>query len=65
MQIDAVIWGPYPTTISKIIGEIIGVVRNDNFALGIQVLNVKTLGGKLMNNEGSDISRSSTAAKQR
>ena len=64
MQIDAVIWGPYPTTISKIIGEIIGVVRNDNFALGIQVLNVKTLGGKLMNNEGSDISRSSTAAKQ-
>ena len=62
--IEAVIWGPYPTTISKIVGEIIGVVRNDNFALGIQVLNVKTLGGKLLNNEGSDQSRSSTAAKQ-
>lgn len=62
--IEAVIWGPYPTTISKIVGEIIGVVRNDNFALGIQVLNVKTLGGKLLNNEGSDQSRSSTADKQ-
>ncbi len=63
--IEAVIWGPYPTTISKTVGEIIGVVRNEIFAIGIQVLNVKTLGGKLLNNEGSDISRSSTAIKQR
>jgi len=44
-KIDLVIWGPYPTTISETIGECVGVVRNSEFALGIQVLNVKTLGG--------------------
>lgn len=43
--IELVIWGPYPTTISETIGECVGVVRNKQFALGIQSLNVKTLGG--------------------
>lgn len=44
-QIELVIWGPFPTGIREIIGECVGVVRNDHFALGIQALNVKTLGG--------------------
>lgn len=43
--IELVIWGPYPTTIRETIGECVGVVRNKQFAIGIQSLNVKTLGG--------------------
>ena len=55
--VDAVIWGPYPTTISRTIGEIIGVVRDSSVALGLQVLNLKTLGGDLPNREGSTWAR--------
>ena len=43
--VELVIWGPYPTRIKEIVGETVGVVWNDSFALGIQTLNVKTLGG--------------------
>ena len=43
--VDLVVWGPYPTKIRAIVGETIGVVRNADFALGIQALNIKTLGG--------------------
>jgi hypothetical protein len=42
---ELVLWGPYPTTIGAIVGETVGVVRNQDFALGIQSLNGKTLGG--------------------
>src|SRR4030095_10380962 len=42
---ELVLWGPYPTTISDTIGEVVGVVRNKDFAIGIQALNIKTLGG--------------------
>ncbi|MBM3907260.1 MAG: hypothetical protein FJ363_04170 [Gemmatimonadetes bacterium] len=52
-KIDAIIWGPYPTTIGHTVGEIIGVVRDTQVALGLQVLNLKTLGGALPNSEGS------------
>lgn len=44
-QVELIIWGPYPTTIRETIGECVGVVRNKQFALGIQSLNAKTLGG--------------------
>lgn len=44
-KVELVIWGPFPTTIRETIGECVGVVRNSEFALGIQALNVKTLGG--------------------
>lgn len=44
-KVELITWGPYPTTISKIIGETVGVVRGEEFALGIQSLNIKTLGG--------------------
>jgi hypothetical protein len=56
-KIDAIIWGPIPNTISKTIGEIIGVVRDGEISLGIQVLNIKTLGGDYPTKEGSTWAR--------
>ncbi|NNM04122.1 MAG: hypothetical protein HKO65_03385, partial [Gemmatimonadetes bacterium] len=44
-SVELVIWGPYPTTIDQTIGETVGVVRGEGFAMGIQALNPKTLGG--------------------
>lgn len=44
-SVDLILWGPYFTTINQIIGETVGVVRGKDFALGIQALNIKTLGG--------------------
>jgi len=43
-NIELIVWGPYPTTIKKIIGETIGVVRGEEYAIGIQALNIKTMG---------------------
>nr|WP_309696909.1 hypothetical protein [Armatimonas sp.] len=43
--VELVVWGPYPTVIGETIGEIVGVVRDAEFAIGIQALNAKTLGG--------------------
>ena len=56
-KVEAVIWGPYPTVIGKTVGEVIGVVRDEDIALGLQVLNMKTLGGDLPNDEGSTWAR--------
>lgn len=56
-KIEAVIWGPYPTTINKTVGEVIGVVRDGTTTVGMQVLNIKTLGGDYQNNEGSTWAR--------
>ncbi len=50
--LEAIIWGPYPNTIGDTIGENIGVVRNGDFALGIQSLNPRTTAGKLENVQG-------------
>ncbi|MCJ7679519.1 MAG: hypothetical protein MUP70_02240, partial [Candidatus Aminicenantes bacterium] len=44
-QVELAVWGPYYTTIGAVIGETVGVVRGESFALGLQALNVKTLGG--------------------
>jgi len=62
-RIDGLVWGPVPTNISKIIGEIIGVVRDDEVGLGIQVLNPKTLGGDY-NPEGMTWKRGEAAVKK-
>ncbi len=56
-KVEAVVWGPYPTTITKTIGEVIGVVRDGTTSVGLQILNAKTLGGDLPNNEGSTWAR--------
>ncbi|AOW10551.1 hypothetical protein [Flavobacterium gilvum] len=63
-KVNAVIWGPYPTIINKTIGEVVGVVRDGEYAIGIQALNPKTVGGVLNNSEGSNESRGSTAIPQ-
>ena len=44
-EVELALWGPYPTTLGKIIGETVGVVQGDEFAIGIQSLHPKTLGG--------------------
>ncbi len=44
-KVELILWGPYPSTIGQIIGETVGVVRDEEFAIGIQTLNAKTLGG--------------------
>ena len=51
---DLAIWGPFATTINKTVGECVGVVRNDDFAIGIQSLNIKTLGGYPTNEDDTE-----------
>jgi len=60
-SVELVLWGPYPTRIKETIGETVGVVRNDRFALGIQTLNVKTLGGYPRAENGVMAGRGDTA----
>lgn len=43
-------WGPFPTAIGRTVGETIGVVRDGRCAVGIQSLNIQTIGGA----EGTD-----------
>ncbi len=49
--VDALRWGPFPVAIGDTVGEIVGVVRNRDFAIGLQALNAKTVGG-VLENEG-------------
>src|SRR5688572_16037095 len=44
-EAELILWGPYPTMIGDTIGDVVGVVRNKEFAIGILALNIKTLGG--------------------
>ena len=44
-HIELVLWGPYPLAIDDLVGEVVGVVRDGDCAVGIQALNPKTLGG--------------------
>jgi len=62
-KIDAVLWGPILTTIDETVGEVVGVVRDADFAIGIQTLNSKTCGGRLVNEEGTT-GGMTTAAKE-
>lgn len=63
-KIDILYWGPFATTIAQTIGEYVGVVRNGIYALGYQSLNVKTTGGKILNSDGSDGARGTSATKE-
>ncbi len=63
-KIEAILWGPFKTTIDKTVGEFVGVVRNQEYAIGIQALNVKTTGGALINDEGYVPPRGSAALNQ-
>ena len=51
--IELILWGPVKTSIGRTIGETIGVVRDTSFAIGIQALNPKTLGGYPENDDDS------------
>ena len=42
---ECIVWGPYKTTIQEIIGETIGVVRNKEFAIGVQALDINSIEG--------------------
>ncbi len=63
-RLDAILWGPIKTTIGRTIGEFVGVVRNQDFAIGIQALNVKTTGGALIDDQGYVPPRGSAALVQ-
>jgi hypothetical protein len=43
--VEAVIWGPYQTSLNKSIGETVGIVQGTDYTIGLQALNTKTLGG--------------------
>lgn len=43
--IDNIVWGPYKTNISKTIGDVLGVVRSADFAIGLLGLNDNTTSG--------------------
>ena len=43
--VELVVWGPYPTIMNDVIGETVGVVREGGLAMGLQALNIRTLGG--------------------
>ncbi|MDR3713637.1 MAG: hypothetical protein P4L51_12520 [Puia sp.] len=43
--VDNIVWGPYKTCISRTIGEIVSVVRDDQFSIGLQALDGSTTGG--------------------
>jgi hypothetical protein len=60
--IERIQWGPVATTLSNHISEVVGVVRNSDFAIGLLGLNVKTLGGWADDSEGRDTSRGRAAA---
>lgn len=43
--VDNIVWGPLHTTISRIIGDIIGVVREEDWAIGMLGLDDNTIAG--------------------
>ena len=58
--VELALWGPYPLSIGDLVGEVVGVVRDPVSAVGIQALNVRTLGG--YPSEESDIAPDGIAA---
>ena len=44
-DVDNVVWGPLHTTVSKIIGDLIGVVREYDWAIGLYGLDDNTIAG--------------------
>ncbi len=58
---DRVQWGTVATTIKETVGEVLGIVRNDTFAIGMLGLSPKTLGGPTDIDEGRDVARGRSA----
>lgn len=53
VKVDLILWGPLRTSVRETVGETIGVVRDSVFAIGIQSLNPRTLGGYPENEDDS------------
>jgi hypothetical protein len=49
--VDNVVWGPLHTTVSGKIGDIIGVVRNDDWAIGMMGLDDNTIAGPVVDSD--------------
>jgi hypothetical protein len=49
--VDHIIWGPLQTTLSQTIGDIIGVVRDDTWAIGMLGLDDNTISGMPMDGD--------------
>lgn len=62
-KLSGIIWGAYPTTLDETIGEVVGVVRDKDFAIGIQALSIQTTGGFPVTNAGFVPNRQGPAAK--
>ncbi|WP_194898798.1 NEW3 domain-containing protein [Catenulispora pinisilvae] len=45
VDVQTLLWGPIATSITQSVGETVGVVHDDTFAIGIHELNDKTVGG--------------------
>ncbi|MFE7332970.1 NEW3 domain-containing protein [Streptomyces sp. NPDC057565] len=45
VDVQTLLWGPITTNITKTVGESVGVVRDNDFAIGIHGLNDKSVGG--------------------
>ena len=50
-RVDNIVWGPLHTTVSKIIGDIIGVVRDDDWAIGMFGLDDNTIAGPVIDGD--------------
>jgi len=44
-RVDNIVWGPIKTTVSKYIGDIIGVVQDDHWAIGLYGIDDNTIAG--------------------
>ncbi len=55
-KVDVIVWGPVNTTINKTLGDIIGVVRDDDFAIGLYGLDDNTLTGAVVDGAGRGMS---------
>lgn len=50
-SVDSIVWGPLYTTVSKLIGDIIGVVRDDDWAIGMLGLDDNTITGPVTDSD--------------
>ena len=50
-SVDNIVWGPLHTTVSKLIGDIIGVVRDDDWAIGMLGLDDNTITGPVTDSD--------------
>ncbi len=49
--VDNIVWGPINTTISKTLGDLIGVVRDDDWAIGLLGLDDNTIAGPVVDGD--------------